>query len=212
MKRTLLLAGLTFLCTHLIAANFSILTTVADAYNPNVVTVNVGDVVTIQASVTHPCTQVDQATWNANVSSPVAGALFSSQTTLVTVNIVGSMAGTTIYFVCDNHVSFTGMKGRIIVNVATGLEENAVKDFNFTIYPNPVRNNSALNISLKKNDNVDMKIYGSDGKLVSNYLQQKMNAGEYTLRFDAAKLETGIYIIQLRTSQGILRKQILVTH
>ena len=184
------------------------------AYSPFTTTVNVGDVVNIQASALHPCVQIDEPTWTSNGSSgitPLAGG-WGTKTADFSVTITAGMAGTTIYFACSNHLASDGMKGKIIVNVATGLEENVKRDFNFTVYPNPVRNNSALNISLKKNDNVDLKIYSMNGKLVSNYLQQKMNAGDYTLPFDAAKLETGIYIMQLKTSQGVLRKQIMITH
>ena len=191
---------------------FNVNTTASNSYDPALTTVNVGDIVKIQASGTHPCTQVDQTTWNANGTNPIGGALFSHATSLVTVNISAAMAGTTIYFVCDDHVGTNSMKGRIVVNVVTGIEENVKSDFNFTVYPNPVKNNSFLNISLKKNDNVDLKIFSINGKIVSNYLEQKMNAGDYTLPFSAAKLQTGIYIMQLKTSQGVLRKQILVTH
>lgn len=192
------------------AATFNI-TTPGFFYSPATTTVNVGDIVNIQASSLHPCTEVAQATWDLNENTPASGALFQHQTSTVVVTITAGMAGTTIFFVCDNHVASDGMKGKIVVNVATGLEENVKRDFNFTVYPNPVKNNAALNISLKKNDYVDLKIFSINGKLVSNYLQQKMNAGEYTLPFDAARLETGVYIMQLKTSQGVLRKQIMVT-
>ena len=213
MKKLFLLLLSTVSIKVCIAATFNI-TTPGFFYSPASVTVNAGDVVNIQASGTHPCVQVSQTTWNENgligVTELPGG--WGTQTSNFSVTITAGMAGTTIYFVCANHVLSSGMKGQIIVNVATGLEENVIRDFNFTVYPNPVRNNSALNISLKKNDKVDLKIYSMNGKLVSNYLQQKMNAGDYTLPFNAAKLETGIYIMQLKTSQGVLRKQIMVTH
>jgi plastocyanin len=181
------------------------------SYSPNNTTVNVGDQVNIFALNGHPTTHVSEATWNSNGVAPINGALFVSETSTISFTITPAMAGTTIYYVCENHVS-VGMKGRINVNVLTGIDENSKRDFNFTVYPNPVRSKSALNISLKKNDQVSLKIFSINGKLVSNYLEQKMNAGEYTLHFDGAKFETGIYIMQLKTSQGVLRKQILITH
>lgn len=181
-------------------------------YSPADVTVNVGDVVNINAAALHPTTQVSAATWAANGTLPIAGAMFVSETSQIIINITAGMAGTTIYYVCENHVSSNSMKGKINVNVSTGVEENSKREFNFTVYPNPVKSNSVLNLSLKKNDNVSLTIYSVDGKSVTNYLQQRMNAGEYTLPFDAAKLESGIYMMQLKTSQGVLRKQILVTH
>ncbi|MBI2731005.1 MAG: T9SS type A sorting domain-containing protein [Sphingobacteriales bacterium] len=186
--------------------------TVGFSYSPSDVMVNVGDVINIAASITHPTTQVNLATWTSNGTTPISGALFVSETSPISFTVTAGMAGTIIYYVCENHVFTNGMKGKINVNLGTGLEENAVREFNFTVYPNPVNNNSALNISLKKNDNVDVKIFSINGKLISNYLQQKMNAGEYTMPFNAARLESGIYILQLKTSQGILRKQIMVTH
>ncbi|MBI1781471.1 MAG: hypothetical protein HYR66_08885 [Sphingobacteriales bacterium] len=151
--------------SHAATVNINI---VGFSFSPNNITVNVGDVININTNINHPTTQVSQATWDANGTTAISGALFMSQTTTITFTITAGMAGTNIYYVCENHVLSSGMKGQIVVNLATGLEENAKSEFNFTIYPNPVRNNSALNIILKKNDNVVMKIYSSDGKLASN--------------------------------------------
>lgn len=194
------------------AATFNILIS-GFSYSPSSVTVNVGDIVNIQASALHPAVQVSQADWSSSppVANPLPGG-WGTNTANFQITIQAADAGQTIFFMCGNHGPSAGMKGQIIVNVATGLEENIKRDFNFTVYPNPVKNNAALNISLKKNDNVIMKIYSLNGKLVSNFLQQKMNAGDYTLPFNGARFETGVYILELRTSQGVLRKQILVSH
>jgi len=43
------------------------------SYSPASLTVAVGDVITIQASGTHPLVQVDGATWNAGGTSSVTG-------------------------------------------------------------------------------------------------------------------------------------------
>jgi plastocyanin len=209
MKKTLQFLVVLFFSGAVYAGTVNI-NTVGNSYSPSDVTVNVGDVVNIFAVSQHPTTQVSQATWNTNQTTPIGGAMFVSETSTINFNITAGMAGTTIYYVCENHVGSNGMKGKITVNVTTGLEENFTRDFNFTIYPNPVKNNSVLNISLKNPDRVSVKIFGMDGRMVSNYLDQKMNAGAYTLPFNAAKLGSGIYIMQLHTAKGVLRKQIVV--
>ncbi|MCX6256431.1 MAG: putative Ig domain-containing protein, partial [Bacteroidia bacterium] len=93
------------------ATNFTV-TIVNFTYSPALTTVNVGDVVTIDASTLHPLVQVSAATWNANLATPLPGG-WGVKTSNYTFTITTT---DTIYFVCQNHVSI-GMKGRIVVSV-----------------------------------------------------------------------------------------------
>ncbi|HXB40461.1 MAG TPA: hypothetical protein VNZ49_07950 [Bacteroidia bacterium] len=72
-KTTITLAFLLFLAFQTaFSANINI-TISGFTYSPNATTAVVGDVVTIQASTTHPLVQVDQTNWNANTPTPVSG-------------------------------------------------------------------------------------------------------------------------------------------
>jgi len=90
------------------------ITTSGFSYSPVVLTVMVGDNVTIVASPNHPTTQVSLETWEASGTTPLAGG-FGTNTTSFTFAITSVE---TIYYVCDNHVA-GGMKGQIIVDTSS---------------------------------------------------------------------------------------------
>lgn len=176
-------------------------------YTPDNLVVNVGDVVTIDAADFHPLQQVSQATWNANGNTALSGG-FSSTTSFELV-ITPAMAGSTIYYVCAAHVS-GGMKGRISVNILSSISENRLLNFNFTVYPNPVRGSSLLNVSTKTNTNVFIVLYDASGKLIHQLMNKQLLPGEITLPFNAVALSKGTYYLLMRTNEGTLKKQVLI--
>lgn len=209
MKKFILsLAACCFLVTFISAANFNVTIIAGPGYSNNDLTVNVGDVVTIEAAAIHPLVQVSQATWDANGSTALPGG-FSATSNFV-LNITSAMAGTTIYYVCANHVGISGMKGKITVNVVASVNENRVRNFNFTVFPNPVTSNSWVNISSKNADPVSLTLYDLNGRMVKQLFNRSLNEGEVNFKFDAANLQKGNYILMMRTKEGSLQKQIVI--
>jgi plastocyanin len=177
-------------------------------YTPATLTVNVGDVVTIQASAVHPLVQVSQTAWDANDNTPLSGGF--SSTTNFELTITAAMAGTTIFYVCSNHVLTNSMKGQITVNVVSNISENRIREYNFTVYPNPVAGNAWINLSVKKAGKVYISVYDFKGTLVNQVAELNAQPGEITIPFDATRLQKGNYILQMRTAQGIMRKQVFI--
>ncbi len=120
---------LLFVCISLMSARATSYTisTSGTSYSPNTLTVSIGDVITIQASGTHPLAQVDQTTWNANGTATVSGG-WGTKTADHTFTVISANS---IYFVCTNHVGM-GMKGQITV-AASGIKEKFKCD-KFTFY------------------------------------------------------------------------------
>jgi plastocyanin len=176
-------------------------------FTPDNLTVNVGDVVIIEAADFHPLQQVSQSTWNANGNTPLSGGF--SSTSPYTLTITAGMAGSTIYYVCAAHVS-GGMKGRINVNVTSSVSDNRLLDYNFTVFPNPVRGVSQLNISTKKTTPVTINLFDANGRMIHQLYYLQIQPGEITLPFNAVALSKGTYFLLMRTSEGTLKKQILV--
>ncbi len=89
-------------------------------YSPATLTVNIGDVVTIQANSSHPLIEVDQTTWTAGGTSTLTtgfGVKNSNYTfTVSTTN--------TIYYACQFHAGM-GMKGKIDVSIPTSIDNNS---------------------------------------------------------------------------------------
>ncbi len=109
--------------THMIA-------TVGNTFQPDLVEAVVGDDIHLMIAQTHTFTEVSEATWNANGSTPNGGYAFNAGEHTFTLTEAG-----TIYYVCTPHASM-GMKGRIIVSDATGVEEHAQADEG-VLAPNP---------------------------------------------------------------------------
>lgn len=193
-------------CTY--ATNFSV-TISGFSYTPDILTVNVGDVVTIEASGFHPLVQVSANDWSAGNPTQLPGGFNS--TVNFNLTITQAMAGTTIYYGCSNHMASSSMKGSISVNLTSSVSDNNRKEFNFTVFPNPVTDNSWLNISLKKAGKTSLTLYDLNGKLVHRYFNSSiLPSGEQTIPFKQKQLPKGTYIMVLQTESGVLRKQLSV--
>jgi plastocyanin len=193
------------------AANHTI-TNSGLTYTPSTLIVNVGDVVTFNVDfLFHPTLQVSQTSWNNNDPTQLSGGFGfnSSSGSSGVVNITSAMAGTTIYYLCAAHV-FNGMKGTITVNVVSSVSDNRTKDFNFTVFPNPVNNNSSINISTKKSSRTTITLFDMNGRQIKQLVDLFLQSGEITLPFNAGTLQKGSYILLMRTSEGTLKKQILI--
>lgn len=188
------------------ATNFSV-TISGFSYTPSTLTVNVGDIVTIEASSLHPLVQVSQASWNADLNTQLSGGF--SSTSNFNLTITAAMAGTTIYYVCSNHVG-SGMKGQITVNVISGITENQVQTSDFTVFPNPVTTNAFLTVSLLKASKISFSIYDLSGRFVTKFIDINLQPGALTLPFDTPRLQKGVYVLQMKTSQNVIRKQIVI--
>jgi len=66
-------------------------------------------------------------------------------------------------------------------------------------YPNPFNPVTNIRFSLPENLFVNMKIYNSSGKQVSNLVNQNLSAGTYETTFDASQYPSGIYFYKLST-------------
>ncbi|QNA42820.1 cupredoxin domain-containing protein [Lacibacter sediminis] len=204
MKQLLVLFIMCGLFSSLKAAQYNVNIS-GFSYSPATLTVNVGDVVIIQATNDHPLIQVSLANWNAN--NAVQDGFGSSSD--FTLNITAAMAGTTIYYGCSAHFG-SGMKGQINVNVVSGISENRIRPFNFTVYPNPVTADSWMNVSVKTAGKISITVYDLNGRVIRHLIDQQVKAGEFTLPFPGNEMQKGTYIVQMRTAKERLEKQILI--
>lgn len=66
-------------------------------------------------------------------------------------------------------------------------------------FPNPFNPETNINFSLPKNTFVKLKVYNSTGKLVSEVVNEYKSAGNYSVRFDASELSSGVYFYSIET-------------
>ena len=83
----------------------------------------------------------------------------------------------------------------------TDVAENNLISANESIlyqnFPNPFSHNTSISFYLEEAAQVKLKVYASDGHLVSTILDSKQAKGEHQLTFDAVDLKAGIYFYQL---------------
>lgn len=188
------------------AASYTV-SIVGTSYSPATLTVNIGDVVTIQGSMAHPLAQVDQTTWNANGTATLSGGwgVTTSNQTFTVTNT------NTTYFVCTAHVSM-GMKGQIVVNSSNGFNEFSNDQIELNIYPNPSVDAVTIKYTLPVGGNVKIEMYSITGDLIAVMADEKRTSGSNQQKLVLpADVNNGVYFISVRNNgQFIARKQLIV--
>jgi plastocyanin len=162
-----------------------IITNSGSTFSPSTITITVGDDVTFNLVSIHNAVEVSQATWDANGSTKLTGGF---ETAFGGGQVLSSQLGVgTHYYVCANHVS-SGMKGTIVLQNATGIEENRLSS-DFSIYPNP----SFISVTIKANEiRIGSEFYIADltgKKVASGKLDNEITT------IDISHLTRGIYMI-----------------
>lgn len=70
-------------------------------------------------------------------------------------------------------------------------------------YPNPVLNFTSIDIVMPEADNVSLKIYNLQGKLVYSLVNEYINTGKHVVRLDLSNLPAGIYIYRVSSYSGL---------
>lgn len=83
------------------------------------------------------------------------------------------------------------------------------KTVSFNLFPNPASNNFSINLNSKINENATINIYNTTGTLVKSN-EITMTSGEQTLNIDIQDLNTGLYIVQLATDNGVVTKKLAI--
>jgi uncharacterized repeat protein (TIGR03803 family) len=89
----------------------------------------------------------------------------------------------------------------------------SVTESNFNVYPNPsVDGNITLTFNMPNEGNIDVHIFTTEGKLIySNSIFCRANShNELPVGLNEISTNTGMYILEASTSDGVFRKKIIV--
>ena len=64
-------------------------------------------------------------------------------------------------------------------------------------YPNPFNPSTKISFQVPVNEFVSLKVYDTLGKEISTIAEDNFSAGSYTIKFDASRLPSGMYIARL---------------
>lgn len=77
-------------------------------------------------------------------------------------------------------------------------------------YPNPFNPSTMINYQLPANSFVTLKVYDMLGKEVAGLVNETKEAGDYTVKFDASKFSSGLYIYKLTAGKFSETKKMLL--
>jgi plastocyanin len=178
-----------FLLLSLSITSFSTkwtITNSGDTFVPVTLTIQLGDSVQFSVGSNHQPVEVSQATWNTDGNTPLPGGFnlpFGGGLILPAQLETG-----THYYVCSVHASM-GMKGTIIVQSSTGINNQSLR--NFIAFPNPA--DRGLTITCGK-DKVGLQWMIED-QAGRNALTGKLESE--STQIDIAELTPGIYLFEV---------------
>ena len=73
----------------------------------------------------------------------------------------------------------------------------------FQNYPNPFQNSTRLRIDLQQSTDATLTVYDALGRKVRTIADREFSSGSHFIRFDARQLSSGVYFVQLKTSQDV---------
>ena len=163
------------------------LTNSGTTFNPPVINMVAGDSIHLVLGAQHTCTEVDQATWNANGITSNGGFDYPGGEYTFALDQAG-----TYYYVCINHVANMGMKGQFIVATNTGVPDQAAGPIP-QIFPNPANKRVTLS-GIKAGRQV--QVLDMHGRLVLEMTSSPDNV------LDVSALEIGTYMVAVKDEQG----------
>ena len=93
------------------------------------------------------------------------------------------------------------ISGEIVAPIEYALEQN---------YPNPFNPSTMIKFSVPEATNVTLTIYNILGQKVTELVNTKLEAGNYSYQWDAGNVATGMYIYELRTNKFVSTKKMLL--
>jgi len=140
---------------------------------------------------------------DANSNGPTTSCLFAKGTTPITNQAFANVG------------NYTNMTLTWTPNT-TAIDEVATSGVGFVNYPNPLQNSTTIRYHLEKEENVSLKIYDINGKLVKILTEQVGDIGNNSIVWNADnqngnKVQTGVYYSCLTVGQKSYSQKMIVT-
>ena len=84
-------------------------------------------------------------------------------------------------------------------------------NFSLNSFPNPFSNSTTISFSILQSQNVSLKIFDVNGRLIKTLANNTFEEGVHQIEFNAEKLNAGIYILSIQTSEFTKTEKLIVT-
>jgi hypothetical protein len=79
-----------------------------------------------------------------------------------------------------------------------------------TAYPNPFNPVTSISYTLSGMEHVTLSVYNLTGRLIETLVDDKQDAGSYTLEWDAAQLPSGMYFLRMETGNEMFHQKLML--
>ncbi len=91
------------------------------------------------------------------------------------------------------------------------VSSNLIAENKIKIYPNPLSNQTKIEVDLLEDSPVNISIYDLSGKEVKQVMSNtNLTKGEHTFNVDATDLKSGTYLCNVKSKEGIQSKKIII--
>jgi PKD repeat protein len=133
------------------------------------------------------------------VTQSASLAAYTSQTNLYFMFRFTSAGGNNIYI---DDINISGIS-------ATGIDESVFSN-GFNIYPNPIDENSVVEVSLSSKQNIDVKIIDVLGREISSMFNGELPEGEHLININKSGLNAGVYFVKVNIGGKNFAKKMIV--
>jgi PKD repeat protein len=91
-----------------------------------------------------------------------------------------------------------------------GMQEEAMEQYNFNVFPNPVENNSTVSFTLPEKQTVNIKLLDILGQEISTLANGELNAGEHKYAIGSSTMSSGVYFIRFTSGEKAFTRKVVV--
>jgi hypothetical protein len=95
-------------------------------------------------------------------------------------------------------------------NISTSLKNQSKNSDAFTVFPNPVNNDLTVSYNLNNSSKTEIRIYDVTGKLVLLNKTEELPVGYNTAKIDVSNLNSGVYMVELKTKESSSMKKFII--
>lgn len=92
----------------------------------------------------------------------------------------------------------------------TGITEASSSISNISVYPSPAKNAASLSLDLVQNENVTITVLNTVGAVVYSESLNNLSAGNHVVDFNAENWASGIYNINITTTNGTTNRKLVI--